>query len=228
MWNGLGRRHLSFEFAVERNHEGWQRAWCLNLAGCAATVRPGGDVLPAAHTALVEFLDWERASVSKHPAPSDLKLLAAQTVTGDLRDGTFAFFPHDGEPATVHEFPGWANAHDLALDEFCDVVARLPDTFILNGGQTMLTLVAEATHGARVMAEGLGQRIQVGGDPAVKTLREAHRRLQECVCAVDPSVVLETEHDRWSVRRIMRVSTWSLRRQTWRARRDLARLWVDG
>jgi hypothetical protein len=166
--------------------------------------------------------------------------LGSLAVVQDLESGsavqdgiTTAFFFHDASPPSPREFPLWANAHDLALDQFKELVASLPDLVFAGIGLagSRDEVLAEAAEAEQVLAGKLR-----GAAPTVQrppSLAEAHSWLQQAVCDVDPTLRVHRGTDtpgglpeEWSVRKVMRRSVWELRYRTARLRAAANRIWL--
>ena len=135
--------------AIERGANGYSAAWCVELPGCYALVPPGADAVYRTSLAALEFASWAHNRAAERLTIDKDHLTVAQVLeTGeDVRSGDgSAFFLHDAEPANAREFPTWANAHDLALDEFQNLAQSLPGGLLDHGleGDPQLEMALEA------------------------------------------------------------------------------------
>lgn len=232
------KRPQELSLAVERGADGFQLAWCLELAGCAALVRPHEDAKMRSLAAIAEFTAWAHQRSAAHARVEEQQVAIAQVLeTGaNVAHGeSTSFFLHDGHPAGSHEFPGWANAHDQALDQFREFVLSQPE-------QTLASLGAGATHDAilgRVASYQLGLSTHLRRNrapelrPGSRGLNEAHSWLQQVVCDVDPALRVRDEStggraEEWSVRKVMRRSIWALRYEQAVLRGNINALWTAG
>lgn len=232
------KRAQELTLAVERGADGFQLAWCLELAGCTALVRPHDDPKAGSLAAIAEFTAWAHQRSAAHAGVEEQQVAIAQVLeTGsDVAHGqSTSFFLHDGRPATSHEFPGWANAHDLALDQFREFVLSQPE-------QTLAVLAAGASQEAilnRVASQQLALAAHLRPSrvpelrPGARGLNEAHSWLQQVVCDVDPDLRVREEAGRmrteeWSVRKVMRRSIWALRYEQAVLRQSMNALWIPG
>ena len=149
-----------------------------------------------------------------------------------VQDGvTTAFFFHDGGAPSPREFPLWANCHDLALDQFRELVGSLPD-LVFDGqlaGGSRDQVLAEAV----AAEQSLAFKLRPLGNRKAPSLIEAHSWLQQAVCDVDPGLRVHREADtegglpeEWSVRKVMRRSIWELRYRSARLRAAANRIWL--
>ena len=227
---------------LEKGADGYSAGWCLELPGCFGLIPPGFDEIDRMELAILEFASWSHNRAAER-LTIDREHLAIVQVndTGELlADGdTSAFFLHDAEPAGPREFPGWANAHDLALDELRDVALSLPGALLshrLGEGDRNLRQVIEhaAVHERWFAVQLLGGEDRAYPPPSdpIRDLQSAHRWLQEAVCDVPPAFRARRETsprhgpEDWSVRKVMRRSIWHLRYHTAEIRRSLGALWL--
>jgi len=223
--------------AVERGASGFSGAWCLELPGCYALVPPETRVEERVELAILEFAAWahNRAAERLVHEREHIEVVQVLDTGADVRSGnTSAFFLHDGEVATPREFPIWANAHDLALDELRELTASLPQVLFdhvpTGWGATLRSVVDHVS--ATELAYGVQLRAGQGAPKKDLDLRGAHRWLQEVVCDVAPGTRVRLPGggphmaEEWSVRKVMRRSIWHLRYHTWEMRRSLAGLWL--
>ena len=168
------------------------------MPGSYALIPPGTDPIERAGLAMLEFAAWSHNRAAEKLTIDHEHIVVAQSLdTGeDVRGGdSSAFFLHDGEPAAAREFPMWANAHDLALDELRDLAQSLPaavmDHPLATGGRSILSVVVHAAATERWYAANLtgkdGRRGDGKPDP-IRELQDAHRFLQEAVCDVAPGL----------------------------------------
>jgi hypothetical protein len=231
----------SYAMAVERSGPS-ALVWSLDLPGCSALVPAGADTNERAALAVLEYLSWSHQRSAERLQVDESQIVVSQTLeTGAQLDAgdTTAFFLHDGEAAQPKEFPLWANAHDLALDELRQTVTTLPPAFgehrLYTAGRTLTEFIEHAVVTERFFA---GQ-LQPGsasphGRPgqAIRDLQDAHTLLQQVVCGV-PSGLITSGQDpsrplgeHWSVRKVMRRSIWHLRYHTWELRRSVGAIWL--
>ena len=151
----------SYSAGVELG-QGGALVWSLDLPGCAAFVPGGADLNERASLAILEFMAWshQRSAERLQVDPSQVQVMQTLDTGADLSVGvTTAFFVHDGEAPQPKEFPLWANAHDLALDELRDVVLSLPPAFgehrLYTAGRTLTDFVEHAAATERFFAEQL-------------------------------------------------------------------------
>lgn len=230
------KRPSTFSIAVERGKDGYNLAWCLEMPGCAALVAPGEDATAMACAGIAEFIAWahERSPEHADVDPSHVSITQLLETGADLSQGeTTAFFLHDGQPVRGNEFPAWANAHDLALDQFRELVGSLPASAIGRGpGQASLATIQDrATNFELLVATSLGGRpkaVRPGG----QGLNDAHTWLQQVICDAPPDVRLRrpveghVAEEEWSVRKAMRRSIWHLRYQSALVRAEVNRIWL--
>ncbi len=233
----------AFQVVVDRGAEGYTAAWCLNFPGCYALVAPGDDVHERMRVAILEFAAWVHNRSADRLDVSDEALEIVQaTNTGDaVRFGeSSAFFLFDAQPVTPREFPGWANAHDLAHDDLQQVALSMPPQVLaerLDGsGRTMLNALAHAAAVESLFGAALDPSrpplLPREGPRVLEDLREAHLKLQETVCGVPPGLRTHRQAhpgaaaEEWSVRKVMRRSIWHLRYHTWELRRAMSSIWL--
>lgn len=232
----------AFSLGIERGVDGFAAAWCLDMPGSYALIPPGTDPIERAGLAMLEFAAWSHNRAAEKLTIDHEHIVVAQSLdTGeDVRGGdSSAFFLHDGEPAAAREFPMWANAHDLALDELRDLAQSLPaavmDHPLATGGRSILSVVVHAAATERWYAANLtgkdGRRGDGKPDP-IRELQDAHRFLQEAVCDVAPGLRVKRDTsprhplEEWSVRKTMRRSVWHLRYHAAELRRAMSGLWL--
>jgi hypothetical protein len=233
----------SFAVAIEEGIDGLQAAWCLDLAGCFALIRPGEDPRECAAAAIAEFMAWghQRAASRIEIDLSAISIVQSLPTHADLAAGeTLALFAAELQPPTGKEFPLWANAHDLAHDELVDLALGLPASLTSwpagPGGRTLAEIVRHAAEEETAMAAALiptaSTPLPITVAALVPTMRDAHRKLQENICAVPGSFHAHRPGGKggpgedWSVRKAMRRSIWHLRYHTWEARRAMSRNWL--
>jgi hypothetical protein len=171
-------------------------------------------------------------------ARGDIEVVQVLETGEDVRSGdTSAFFLFDGSPSGVREFPAWANAHDQALDELCDLVGTLPPALLeaeIEGGRSLRDMAIHAAEAERWHAAQLVPSVPAGkgGTEIVRQLRDAHTVLQQVVCDVPVNLRVRRptsklhESEEWSVRKVMRRSIWHLRYHTWEMRRAISGAWL--
>lgn len=232
------KRPLALSLAVERGQDGYLLAWCLELAGCAALVAPGQDPVTLASAAIAEFTAWGHQRSAAHAHVESGQVAVAQVLeTGAAvaHGETTAFFLHDGLPAGPHEFPGWANAHDQALDEFRELVLSQPEQTlaVLAAGPSQEEIFGGISSRQLALAGHLRKSRSADVRPGVRGLNDAHAWLQQVVCDVDPGLRLRDEAasgrgEEWSVRKVMRRSIWALRYEQAVLRNRINALWTPG
>jgi len=232
----------SFSAGVEVDSEGYRLAWCFELPGCASLVLPGQDPHERLSLAILEFMAWrhERSADRLVVEPGAVQLVETVHAPVPLGTGeTEAFFHHDSLAAGGREFPAWANAHDRALDEFRDLALSLPPALLANAlggsGRTPSQVIehaatAEQWFAGRLSAQPAEVRVKL--DPRMHFLEDAHRHLQQVVCDVPPATLQRHPAsqadllEEWSVRKVMRRSTWHLRYHTAELRRAIGSFWL--
>jgi len=249
-YNGavLGRRDKMkepkrFPVGVERGAGGYSSAWCYDLPGCYALVPLNANVEERMRIAILEFLSWSHNRASEHLLVDANQVEIAQVVdTGvNVAAGeSHAFFLDDSGAVGQSEFPGWANPHDLALDQLRELALALPEGMrelpFARGGSTILGTVAHCAETEALYANQLRPGIfSAFRDPGpIRRLQEAHLMLQQVVCDVPPDLRIRrdspSDHafEEWSVRKVMRRSIWHLRYHTWEVREAVSRIWLPG
>lgn len=233
-----------FTVGIEVGADGWRAGWCLDLPGCYALVRPGADPVECMGRAILEFLAWShnRSAERVNLTGDAIEVVQSVTTGRDLASGDgAAFFLHDLEPPGGKEFPQWANAHDLAMDEIRALALTLPGGLLeghLDGQErTMLDVIVHAAASERWYARQLAavstSDPKPGIDGALRLLGETHALLQQVVCDVAPTTRSRRDvsgpgggPEDWSVRKVMRRSIQHLRYHTWELRRDLSGIWL--
>lgn len=242
---GRGRDVKSDEklqIGLEHGRDDYAIAWCFALPGCAALVPPGADPLERAALAVAEFVAWShnRAADRLQFDVEHVEIVQVVRTDVDLFAGeSTSFFMHDAEPPGTNEFPLWSTAHDRALDELRELALSLPPALLDHKlgawRSTPLEIVDRATAQEREYAAHLDPArapfAAAVREPGFKALQHAHLVLQQIVCDVPPGMKVQGtnsrgQHEAWSVRRVMRLSTWQLRRQTWDLRKQLSTLWL--
>jgi hypothetical protein len=232
-----------FTVGIEVGADGYRAGWCLDLPGCYALLRPGAEPIECMGRAILEFLVWSHNRSAERVDLTGDSIELVQTITTglDLSSGDgAAFFLHDLEPAGGKEFPQWANAHDLAMDEIRALALTLPAGLLqaaVDGQErTMLDIVVHAATTERWYAQQLAPANTGGAKPgiegALRLLGETHALLQQVVCDVPPTTRARRETsmlhgpEDWSVRKVMRRSIQHLRYHTWELRRALSGIWL--
>jgi len=233
-----------FSVGVEVGAEGYSAAWCFELPGCYALVPPGADVVARTKLAILEFMVWSHNRSADRIDLDHGAIEVVQTVTSGvpIRAGaSSAFFAHDIEPPNGKEFPMWANAHDLAMDEFRAFAQDLPQGLLemrLEGqAQTMLDVLVHTAKAERAFANqlvpGHSGEPKPGADGALRFLGDTHALLQQVVCDVPGAMRVRREApngeggEDWSVRKAMRRSIQHLRYHAWALRRSISGIWVE-
>ncbi len=237
------KKPAQFTVGVEVGSAGYRAAWCFDLPGCYAVIPPGADQHERIRAAILEFLSWSHNRAANLVEVRDdlIDLIQVVTTGLDVRSGmTSAFFGHDMEPPANSEFPQWANAHDLAVDEIRALARTLPAGLLGlpfgEGGRTPLEIVRHAAATELWYANQLAaNHVATAGpglDGTLRSLSDAHLRLQQVVCDVPSSIRVRTESqgDRpaedWSVRKVMRSSIWHLRYHVAEIRGALNTIWL--
>ena len=232
----------AFSLGIERGASGYSAVWCFDFPGCYALVPPGADPLERAELGILEFAAWSHNRAADRLTVDREHLTLMQSLeTGEaIADGDgSALFLHDAEPASPKEFPGWANFHDLAMDELRDLAGSLPGTLLDHpvalGQRTIKATLIHVAATERWHALNLTGKDGRKGDvrpEALRELQDAHRYLQEAVCDVPPAMRIQRDTspvhggEDWTVRKTMRRSIWHLRYHTAELRRALSGLWL--
>lgn len=184
----------TYSIGFESGPDGRSRAWVFELPGCAALVEDVHHADAAVSNAILEFLSWAhfRAPGRLEVDSNALKTVESSRTSALVANGSSgAFFGWDGVAPMPREFPTWANAHDLAIDEFRVLVSSMPQQLaerlvIKRNGRKVVDLVAHLCDDDRRLALALdpGHRVPNGALRTMKELQEAHRVLQEVVCGV--------------------------------------------
>lgn len=231
----------TYSIGFESGPDGRSRAWVFELPGCAALVEDVHSANVPISNAILEFLSWAhfRAPGRLEIDPGAIKVVESTRTAARVANGSSgAFFGWDGMPPSPREFPTWANAHDLAIDEFRVLVSSMPQHLaeslvIKRNGRKVVDLVAHLCDNDRRLTLALdpGHRVPNGELRTMKELQEAHRILQEVVCGAPAARITGTgspdnNDDRWSVRKVMRRSIWHLRYHTAEVRDALSGIWL--
>lgn len=230
------KRPQNLSLAVERGKDGFRLAWCLELTGCAALLAPADEPPARALAAIAEFTAWAHQRSAAHAQVESEQVTTVQVLeTGaDVANGeSAAFFLHDAHPANSHEFPGWANAHDQALDQFRELVLSQPEQTLraLGAGDGQEAILGRVARHQLWLAAHLRKSRLPELHAGSRGLNEAHAWLQQVVCDVDPALRVRDESpagraEEWSVRKVMRRSIWSLRYEQALLRRRLSGIWT--
>lgn len=229
------KRPQNLTLAIERGTAGFSLAWCLEVVGCAALIGPSEAPQERVAGAIAEFTAWAHQRSAEHADVDKDTISTAQVLeTGaDVAHGqTTAFFLHDAHAAAANEFPGWANAHDLAADQYRELVLSLPEQTLqlFSRGKDREAVLGEAARAQLALAARLRANRLPELRPGARGLNEAHAWLQQVVCDVDPALRTREEGEarleEWSVRKVMRRSIWDLRYRTAVLRSGVSGLWT--
>jgi hypothetical protein len=238
------RKSEPFKIAVEGGRDGFVLAWCLDLPGCATLVGPGQDILQRSQLAILEFMAWShnRAADRLTVSPESLEIVQRVDTGENVRVGEgSSFFTYDAEPPSSREFPLWANAHDLALDELSTLSQTMPPALLADKlddeGRSILSILQHVAMSeswySNQLRPGSGRKVSDRPEAAIQDLRDCHTILQQVVCDVAPAMRVRRDTsavnsgEDWSVRKIMRRSLWHIRYHTWELRRSLSRIWLE-